>query len=54
MADTARRRPRVPVDFLKKLGVPVEAAETDAEGMEHFVFDVTWRALTKFIDSNRS
>jgi hypothetical protein len=25
-----------------------------AEGMEHFISDVTRRALTKFIDANRS
>lgn len=54
MAQKARTRHRLLVDVLKKLGVPVEVAETDAEGMEHFISDVTRRALTKFIDANRS
>jgi len=54
MAEKARTRHRLLVDVLKKLGVPIEAAETDAEGMEHFVSDITRRAFIKFIDSNPS
>lgn len=53
MAEKARARHRLLVDVLKTLGVPVEVAETDAEGMEHFVSDVTRRAFTRFIDSSR-
>src|SRR5271155_1424293 len=42
-------RPRVVVDLLLALGVPAEAAEADAEGIEHYVSDVTLQAFSRFL-----
>jgi len=36
------------VDLLRAVGVPAEAAEADAEGMEHHVSDVTLKAFARF------
>lgn len=49
MAQAARARHRVVVDVLCALGVPHEAAETDAEGIEHHVSDVTLQAFAAFL-----
>ncbi len=53
MADRCRARHRMVVDVLRALGVPAEVAETDAEGIEHHVSDVTLRALAAFLKRDR-
>lgn len=45
MAERVRLRHRVVVDVLCALGVPAEAAEIDAEGIEHHVSETTLRAF---------
>lgn len=41
LAERVRARHRVVVDLLLAVGVPVEAAEPDAEGIEHLVSDTS-------------
>ncbi len=50
MAARARARHRTVVDVLVAIGVPVEAAESDAEGIEHHVSDSTLAAFARFLD----
>lgn len=45
MADEARRRHQVVIEFLRALGIDDATAEADSEGMEHHVSDVTLDAL---------
>ncbi len=49
MAASVRARHRIVVDVLLALGVPAEAAETDAEGMEHHVSEATLAAFEAFL-----
>jgi DtxR family transcriptional regulator, manganese transport regulator len=49
LASRVRVRHRLVVDVLLALGVPVEAAEADAEGIEHHVSDVTLKAFTHYL-----
>ncbi|MCW8305771.1 manganese-binding transcriptional regulator MntR [Acidiphilium sp. PA] len=49
MAERARVRHRLVVRLLETLGVPSEVAEADAEGMEHYISDVTERVFTQFV-----
>lgn len=49
MAERVRLRHRVVVDVLCALGVPAEAAEIDAEGIEHHVSEVTLRAFETWL-----
>lgn len=49
LADRVRSRHRTVVDLLVAVGVPPEAAELDAEGMEHHVSDQTLRAFEAFL-----
>src|SRR3954470_15211556 len=49
LAARVRARHRVVVDLLLAVGVPVEAAEADAEGIEHHVSDATLAAFAKFL-----
>ncbi|OYV99556.1 MAG: transcriptional regulator MntR [Acidiphilium sp. 37-64-53] len=49
MAERARVRHRLVVLVLETLGVPSEVAEADAEGMEHYISDVTERVFTQFV-----
>lgn len=49
LAAKVRDRHRLVVDLLVAIGVPREAAETDAEGIEHSVSDVTLRAVRRFL-----
>ncbi|MEX2381276.1 MAG: manganese-binding transcriptional regulator MntR [Opitutales bacterium] len=49
MAKEAKHRHEVTVALLKKLGVGDEAAEADAEGMEHHVSKETLKAFERFI-----
>src|SRR5208282_5406470 len=49
LAERVRARHRLVVNVLLALGVPTEAAETDAEGIEHYVSDSTQRAFAQFL-----
>jgi DtxR family manganese transport transcriptional regulator len=49
LADRCRSRHRLVVDLLMAVGVPVEAAESDAEGIEHHVSDATLAAFEHFL-----
>ena len=49
MANKVRQRHRLVVDLLMAVGAPREAAEADAEGVEHYVSDVTLRAFEAFL-----
>ena len=49
MAKRARQRHRLVVELLIAVGAPRDAAEADAEGIEHYVSDVTLRAFETFL-----
>ena len=49
MAKRARQRHRLVVDLLIAVGAPREAAEADAEGIEHYVSAATLRAFEAFL-----
>ena len=49
MANSVRQRHRLVVDLLLAVGAPREAAEADAEGIEHYVSDATLRAFETFL-----
>jgi DtxR family transcriptional regulator, manganese transport regulator len=49
MAKSARERHRLVVDLLIAIGAPREAAEADAEGIEHYVSASTLRAFEAFL-----
>jgi DtxR family transcriptional regulator, manganese transport regulator len=49
LAERVRARHRLVVDVLVALGVPAEAAEQDAEGIEHHVSDTTLNAFGRFL-----
>jgi DtxR family manganese transport transcriptional regulator len=49
MAERVRTRHRTVVKLLIAIGVPPDAAETDAEGIEHHVSDVTLEAALRFL-----
>lgn len=49
LADRSRQRHRLVVDLLVAVGAPPEAAEADAEGVEHYVSDATMRAFEDFL-----
>jgi DtxR family manganese transport transcriptional regulator len=51
LADRVRARHRLVVNVLVALGVPAEAAESDAEGIEHHVSETTLRAFGRFLNS---
>jgi len=51
LADRVRVRHRLVVDLLCALGVPTEAAEADAEGIEHHVSETTLKAFAQFLKS---
>ncbi|MCC6403889.1 MAG: manganese-binding transcriptional regulator MntR [Fimbriimonadaceae bacterium] len=48
-----REKHAVVVEFLIRLGVPSVVAETDAEGIEHHVSELTLEAFRKFIGAGR-
>lgn len=50
IADSARRRHNIVLQFLIALGVPADSAEIDAEGIEHHISPHTLKAMQKFID----
>ncbi len=45
VADRARERHRIVLDFLDAIGVPADIAQADAEGLEHHVSEQTLLAL---------
>jgi DtxR family manganese transport transcriptional regulator len=49
LAGRVRARHRLVVDVLRAIGVPDDAAEQDAEGIEHHVSDVTLAAFGRFL-----
>src|SRR6201987_5801371 len=49
LAARVRARHRVVVDLLLAVGVPGEAAEQDAEGIEHHVSDTSLAAFGRFL-----
>ena len=49
LADRVRARHRLVVEVLLALGVPREAAESDAEGIEHHVSETTLAAFGRFL-----
>jgi DtxR family transcriptional regulator, manganese transport regulator len=51
LAERVRVRHRLVVDLLRALGVPAESAETDAEGIEHYVSEMTLKAFARFLES---
>ena len=51
LAARVRARHRVVVDLLLAVGVPAEAAESDAEGIEHHISPATLRAFAAFLKS---
>ena len=53
LARRVRARHRLVVDVLLALGVPAEAAEADAEGIEHHVSEATLKAFARFLASRR-
>jgi DtxR family manganese transport transcriptional regulator len=53
LARRVRARHRLVVDVLRALGVPAEAAEADAEGIEHHVSETTLKAFAQFVQSRR-
>ena len=53
LAARVRARHRVVVELLVAVGVPVEDAEADAEGIEHHVSASTLRAFACFLQTRR-
>jgi len=51
LAQRVRARHRLVVDVLRAIGVPGEAAEADAEGIEHHVSETTLKAFARFLQS---
>lgn len=49
LAGRVRARHRLVVDVLLAIGVPREAAESDAEGIEHHVSETTLAAFGRFL-----
>ena len=49
LARRVKARHRLVVDVLLEIGVPLEAAEADGEGIEHHVSDTTLKAFGRFI-----
>lgn len=49
LAERVGARHRLVVDLLLAVGVPREAAESDAEGIEHHVSDVTLKSFARFL-----
>jgi DtxR family transcriptional regulator, manganese transport regulator len=52
LALRVRARHRLVVDVLRALGVPAEAAEADAEGIEHHVSETTLKAFARFLQTS--
>lgn len=50
LADRVRARHRLVVELLVAVGVPLEDAEADAEGIEHYVSETTLAAFARFVE----
>ncbi|CAN5262045.1 manganese-binding transcriptional regulator MntR [soil metagenome] len=53
LARRVRARHRLVLEMLLALGVPREAAEADAEGIEHHVSEATLKAFSDFLNGSR-
>ncbi len=53
LAARVKARHRLVVDLLRAVGVPAEAAEQDAEGIEHHVSDLTLDAFSRFLEARK-
>lgn len=53
LAGRVKARHRLVIDLLLAVGVPAEAAEADAEGMEHHASIATLEAFRKFIATRK-
>ena len=53
MAERVRARHRVVVELLLAVGVPPDAAEADAEGIEHHVSRASLDAFSRFLTGRR-
>lgn len=53
LAERVRARHRVVVELLLAVGVPPDAAEADAEGIEHHVSRATLDAFSRFLTGSR-
>jgi DtxR family transcriptional regulator, manganese transport regulator len=49
LATRVKARHRLVVDVLRAIGVPAEAAEADAEGIEHYVSETSLKAFAEFL-----
>ncbi|HQT63192.1 MAG TPA: manganese-binding transcriptional regulator MntR [Acidocella sp.] len=49
LANKVRARHRLMVELLVAIGVPMDAAEEDAEGMEHYASETTLAAFAAFL-----
>ena len=54
LAARVRSRHRLVVEVLLAIGVPTEAAEADAEGIEHYVSETTIDAFDRFLRERRN
>jgi DtxR family transcriptional regulator, manganese transport regulator len=54
LAARLHARHRLVVDLLIAVGVPAEAAESDAEGIEHHVSELTLKAFARFVADRSS
>jgi DtxR family manganese transport transcriptional regulator len=53
LASRVHARHRLVVDLLRAVGVPAEAAEQDAEGIEHHVSETTLHAFSRFLKQHQ-
>lgn len=53
MAERVRARHRLVVELLIAVGVPEDAAEMDAEGIEHYVSEITLAAFERYLKDKR-
>ena len=53
LAEKVRARHRLMVELLQAVGVPPEAAEADAEGMEHHASQATLKAFARFLEKRK-
>jgi DtxR family transcriptional regulator, manganese transport regulator len=49
LAEQVRQRHRIVVDLFVAIGVPTEAAEADAEGIEHHISNATLKAFGRYL-----
>ena len=53
LAVRVKSRHLLVVDLLRAVGVPADAAEQDAEGIEHHVSDITLEAFARFLKAQK-